>query len=223
MICPIKQLFRCFHLTFQRCPPCDSGSRHPPASYSQWSSRYTPAINWTGDRGADGVSIELPPADLRTNPPNGEADGWLTTSIDIPPPAHPPLSHLLHLFLIPVACSALYPSLLFPLFYAHEDVWIFFSCWLLKQLIAAWVLNLSWALKKFRVEWGLTFRRGRPLVSELGPQICQTYSAQRAGISSPLISSPSSLFFFPLFSHRLCSMKDTSSVRVASNGAWWWC
>lgn len=147
VICPIKQLFRCLDLTFQWCPPYDSSSHRPPASYSQWSSRYRPAIIWTGDRGGDRVSIELPLAALRTNPPNGEADGWLTTSIDILLPAGRPLSHLLHLFLIPVACSALYPSLFSLLFYVCKDGWIFFSrsigwC-LLMQLMMAWVLNIS--------------------------------------------------------------------------------
>lgn len=104
----IKQLFHCFDQTFLQCPPYDSGSHQLPASYSQWSSRYRTAIIWTGDRDGVQVSIELPFTAVRTNPPNGDADDWLTTSIDSP--AHPPLSHLLYLFPAPVACSALYPS-----------------------------------------------------------------------------------------------------------------
>lgn len=69
-----------------------------------------------GDRGGDGVSIELPRAGLRTNPANGEADGWLTTSIDSlacpTPPLRPlPLSHLVHPLLIPVARSLLHHCL----------------------------------------------------------------------------------------------------------------
>lgn len=111
--CLIMQLFHCFDQTFLQCPPHDSGTHQLPASYTQWSSRYRPAIIWTGDRegwGWGGVqaSIDLPFAAMWTNPPNGDADDWLTTSIDSP--AHPLLCHLLHLFLIPVACSALYPS-----------------------------------------------------------------------------------------------------------------
>lgn len=109
VICSIKQLYPCLDLTFQQCPPYDSSSYQPAASYSQWSSWYGPFIIWTGDKGGDGVSIELPLAGLRTNPPNGEADGWLTTSIDSP--TRPPLFHLLHLFLIPVACFVPHHSL----------------------------------------------------------------------------------------------------------------
>lgn len=97
--------FPSLYRTFHRCPPYDSSSYQPPAFYSQWRSRYRPAIIWTGDRGGDGVSIELPLAALRTNPPNGEANGWLTTSIDSPPACLPAF--------LPLTSSLLYPCYLF--------------------------------------------------------------------------------------------------------------
>lgn len=69
---------------------------------------YYPDVGWwVWGRGGDGVSIELPLADSRTNPANGEADGWLTTSIDWASlPAS--LPHLVHPFLIPAARFLLY-------------------------------------------------------------------------------------------------------------------
>lgn len=70
-------------------PPSDSRSYQPAAGHSRWNGWYRTFIVWTGDRGGDRVSIELPLAGLRTNPPNGEANGWLTTAIDSP--ARPPL------------------------------------------------------------------------------------------------------------------------------------
>lgn len=126
-----KTTFFCRHEpTVLRCPPYDSNRHRPAASYSQ----YKPAIISTGDKGGDRVSIELPLTAVRPNPPNGEADGWLTTAIDSP--AHLPLSHLLHLFLIPVACSFLYPSTVF-------------------HLCSMW----GWTLSKSRPGWGLVYKR----------------------------------------------------------------
>lgn len=102
VICPIKKVFLCPHLTFHQCPTHDSSSHQPVAS--QWRSRCRPAIIWTEERGGDGVSIELP---------------WgLIHQMEKPmadwqhPSTLPPLPHSLHLFLIPITCSALYHSLL---------------------------------------------------------------------------------------------------------------
>lgn len=217
---PLKQFFPCLDLTFQQCPPYDSSSHQPLASYSQWSSRYRPAIIWTGDRGGDGVSIELPLVALRTNPPNGEAVCWLTTSIDSP--ARPPLSHLFHLFLIPVACSALYPplftlSLFIPplslqlLFFSYEctfmyvkmDGYFSFNISLQKQSLM--VINATCYGLGFKYKLIFKKKKGEAegswFIEEvdhssllLGLQFCQTYSAQRAGLSSSFISSPLLLF-----------------------------
>lgn len=94
-------------------PPCDIWAT--PAVRSQQRRRRLHLIQTFllsgqgdgGDGGGDGVSIELPIADSRTNPANGEADGWLTTAIDWPSlPAS--LPHRVHLLLIPAARFLLY-------------------------------------------------------------------------------------------------------------------
>lgn len=139
----IKQLFPCLNLTFQQCPPYDSSSNQPPASYSQWSGRYRPAIIWTGDRGGDGVSIELPLAALRTNPPNGEADAWLTTSIDSPAclPARLPLTYFISsLCLFFILLSFLF-SYEYTFMHVKMDGYFFFNISLWKQSLM--VINVT--------------------------------------------------------------------------------